>query len=113
MAKFTVYEKVSGKKHRCEGAEVKELTEGENAFYTMVDPKADTSPPAADPEAEAKAHDEKIKVIVEAIKLLDPKDSDHFTEKGLPRDAAIELILGHKVSKEERAEAWNIVQASK
>lgn len=42
MAKFTIYEIKSGKKHRCEGADVKELTGGDNAFYTSTAPKAKT-----------------------------------------------------------------------
>jgi hypothetical protein len=58
------------------------------------------------------APNEKIDDIVEAIKMLDRKSLDHFTQKGLPRDAALESILGYQVSAEERAEAWNIVQTN-
>ena len=104
MAKFTVYEKGSGKKHRCEGADVKELTEGENAFYTKVEAKTEPSKVGSDEV------NEKIYTIVEAIKKLDRDNIEHFTRRGLPRDTALEAVLGYAVSAEERAEAWNIVQ---
>lgn len=103
MAKFIVYEKVSGKPHRCEGADVKELTEGAKAFYTKVEPETNA--------AGADKPNERINAIVEAIKILERDNEAHFTANGLPRDAAIEDLLGYKVSKEERAEAWNEVQS--
>lgn len=45
--------------------------------------------------------------VIEAIKLLNLDDEEHFTKEGIPRVEAISGLLGHEITAEERTSAWD------
>lgn len=54
----------------------------------------------------------RLQTIVGVIRQLSPGDENHFTNEGLPRVEAIEMILGDDLRPGERDAAWNIAQNS-
>ncbi|EML0278180.1 hypothetical protein D5E85_13100 [Vibrio parahaemolyticus] len=50
--------------------------------------------------------------LVEAIKRLDPSNTEHFTTSGKPATEALSELMQTKVSAAERDEAWETFQAS-
>jgi hypothetical protein len=58
----------------------------------------ETGPPG-DPE-------ERLAMIVEAVGGLDPDNSGHFTQSGVPQVKVIEDALGFDITSEERDKAW-------
>lgn len=53
----------------------------------------------------------KPKTLADAIQLLDPSNTEHFTTSGKPQVDALSELMGVKVSATERDEAWALVQA--
>lgn len=66
-------------------------------------PSGDTSGPVAGGD--------NVLSLVEAIKQLDPENSDHFTSGGKPQVDALSKLVGAPVSAASRDEAWAEVQA--
>ncbi len=49
--------------------------------------------------------------LIDAIKQLDPDNTDHFTSGGKPQVDALEKLMGKSVSAAERDAAWAELQA--
>ncbi|PTP90089.1 MULTISPECIES: HI1506-related protein [Vibrio] len=49
--------------------------------------------------------------LIDAIQLLDPSNTEHFTTSGKPQVDALSELMGVKVSATERDQAWGLVQA--
>lgn len=68
---------------------------------------------AGDPSTSLEEGEEppaKPETLVDAIKLLDPSNAEHFTGSGKPQVEALSELLGKKVTATERDEAWQFVQ---
>lgn len=48
--------------------------------------------------------------LIEAITLLDPSNSDHFTTSGKPKTECLSELMKRSVSASERDEAWQQAQ---
>ena len=68
-----------------------------------------------DPEIRAKLDDIAAEAvsIEDAIRRLDPDDPTLWTGGGKPRVEAVEALLGHQISSDERDAAWETVEAVK
>ena len=51
-------------------------------------------------------YDERTTALLEATMTLDPANDAHFTKKGKPKVAALEVVSGLDISAAERNEVW-------
>ena len=76
------------------------------ACGTLVDASCVTENVASEAEA-GPSREEQIR---DAIAELDPGNTAHFTEAGLPRVEAIESLVGFDITAGERDVVWGLIQ---